>query len=213
MDFKPKGSVSFYPPSPNLHPSDCPLRLSTSSCIPSEPSCSRVSLASVAPTASYGGSFHNFSPSDADPLLVDIVLPPGLVLALLKAISPNDSITGPRLVVADTGTMDHMVPDRSAFISYKAVHNLCVRMGNNSYTPILGRGTAIILLSGQCLLMRTVLHVPGASCSSLQSLCPYLSPGLWFFRQLQNRHAHLLPGCGSECGHVDRLSSVLRASW
>ncbi len=148
MDFKPKGSVSFYPPSPNLQPSDRPLRLSTPSRILSEPSCSRVSLVSVAPTASYGGSFHNFSPSDADPSPVDIVLPPGLVSALLKAISPDDSIVGLRLVVADTGATDHMVPDRSAFISYKAVHNLRVRMGNNSYAPVLGRGTAVISLNG-----------------------------------------------------------------
>ncbi len=114
----------------------------------------------MAPTASYGGSFHNFSPSDADPSPVDIVLPPGLVSALLKAISPDDSIAGLRLVVADTGAMDHMVPNRSAFISYKAVCNLRVRMGNNSYAPILGRGTAIISLNGQRLLIRNVLHVP-----------------------------------------------------
>ncbi len=91
---------------------------------------------------------------------IDIVLPPGLVLALLTAFSPNDSTAGLWLVVADTGATDHMIPDRSAFISYKAVHNLCVRMGNNSYAPILGRGTAIILLNGQRLLIWNVLHVP-----------------------------------------------------
>jgi hypothetical protein len=56
--------------------------------------------------------------------------------------------------------MDHMVPDRSAFISYKAVCNLRVRMGNNSYAPVLGQGTAIISLNGQRLLNRNVLHVP-----------------------------------------------------
>ncbi len=160
VDFKPKGPVSFYPPSPNLHSSDRPLRLSTPSRIPSEPSCSQVSLASVAPTASYGGSFHNFSPSDADPLPIDIVLPPGLVLALLTAISPDDSTAGLRLVMADTGATDHMVPDRSAFISYKAVCNLCVQMGNNSYAPVLGQGTAIISFNGQRLLIRNVLHIP-----------------------------------------------------
>jgi hypothetical protein len=53
-----------------------------------------------------------------------------------------------------------MIPDRSAFISYKAVRNLRVRMGNNSYAPVLGWGTAIILLNEQCLLIRNVLHVP-----------------------------------------------------
>jgi hypothetical protein len=109
VDFKPKGPVSFYPPSPNLHPSDGPLRLSTPSCIPSEPSCSRVSLASVAPKASYGGSFHNFSPSNADPLPIDIVLPPGLVSALLTAISPDDSTAGLWLVVADTGAARQII--------------------------------------------------------------------------------------------------------
>jgi hypothetical protein len=53
-----------------------------------------------------------------------------------------------------------MVPDCSAFISYKAVCNLRVRMGNNSYAPVLVQGTAIILLNGQRLLIRNVLHVP-----------------------------------------------------
>ncbi len=82
------------------------------------------------------------------------------MLALLTAISPNDSTAGLWLVMADPGAMDHMVPDHSAFISYKAVRNLCVRMGNNSYAPVLGRGTAIILLNGQRLLIRNVLHIP-----------------------------------------------------
>jgi hypothetical protein len=33
-------------------------------------------------------------------------------------------------------------------------------MGNNSYAPVLGRGTAIVSLNGQCLLIRNVLHIP-----------------------------------------------------
>ena len=33
-------------------------------------------------------------------------------------------------------------------------------MGNNSYAPVLGRGTAIVSLNGQRLLIRNVLHVP-----------------------------------------------------
>ncbi len=61
--------------------------------------------------------------------------------------------------MADTGATDHMVPDRSAFISYKAIWNLHVRMGNNSFAPVLGRGTAIISLNGQCILIHHVLHV------------------------------------------------------
>jgi hypothetical protein len=36
------------------------------------------------------------------------------------------------LVVANTGDTDHMTPHKSAFISYKAIENLQVRIGNNS---------------------------------------------------------------------------------
>ncbi len=57
------------------------------------------------------------------------------------------------LVVADTGVTDHMTPHKSVFISYKAVTNLQVRMGNNSFVPILGRGTAIFSLNGQRILV------------------------------------------------------------
>ncbi len=63
-------------------------------------------------------------------------------------------------MVADTGAMDHVVPDRGAFISYKSVHGLRVCMGNNLFALVLGCGTAIILLNGQHLLIHHVLHVP-----------------------------------------------------
>ena len=62
--------------------------------------------------------------------------------------------------MVDTGATDHMVPDRLAFISYKAIRNLHVCMGNNSFAPVLGRGTAIISLNGQRILIHHVLHVP-----------------------------------------------------
>ncbi len=52
-----------------------------------------------------------------------------------------------------------MVPDRSAFISYKAIWNLRVCMGNNSFAPVLGRGTSIISLNGGRMLIHHVLHV------------------------------------------------------
>ena len=42
------------------------------------------------------------------------------------------------LAVADTGATDHMVPDKSAFVSYKSVTGLSFQMGNNSYVPVLG---------------------------------------------------------------------------
>jgi hypothetical protein len=57
-------------------------------------------------------------------------------------------------------------------------------MGNNSYAPVLGRGTAIISLNGQCLLICNVLHV-------LALRVPLYS--LW---------AHLRqPGCGFVGSH------------
>jgi hypothetical protein len=62
--------------------------------------------------------------------------------------------------VADSGATDHVISDMSAFISYKTVRNLQVRMGNNSYPPVLCCGTAIISLSGQRILLQNVLHVP-----------------------------------------------------
>jgi hypothetical protein len=68
---------------------------------------------------------------------------------------------GSRFTVADSGATNHMFPDKSAFISYKLVSNLQVCMGNNSFLPVLGRGTAIISLNGQRVLVRNALHVLG----------------------------------------------------
>jgi hypothetical protein len=63
--------------------------------------------------------------------------------------------------VADSGATNHMFPDKSAFISYRLVTNLQVRMGNNSFLPVLGRGLVIISLNGQRILVRNTLHMPG----------------------------------------------------
>ncbi len=78
-----------------------------------------------------------------------------------------------KLVVADTGAMDHMLLDWSTFISYKSVRNLCIRMGNNFYAPVPGQSTAIISLNGQRLLIRNILHVP-ALWVPLYSLCAHI---------------------------------------
>jgi hypothetical protein len=68
---------------------------------------------------------------------------------------------GRRFAVANSGATDHMFPDKAAFISYKAIRNLQVRMGNNSFLPVLGCSTAIISLNDQRALVRNALHVPG----------------------------------------------------
>jgi hypothetical protein len=100
---KPNTFVSSYPPS----------SLS--------PSCCRVSLEAFSPdlACSVTQSVDN------------IVLPPALVQSLLKAIPTPSGGTSFRLVVADTGATDHMVPDR--------VQGLCVHMGNNSFVWVLER--------------------------------------------------------------------------
>ena len=157
VNFKPNGSVSMYPLS-----TVNPLRPSPPSPTPSAPSCSWVSL-----------ELDQSSLLDADPLPDDIILPLGLVSALHRAISPEEFMEGLRLVVADTGATDHMVPDRLAFISYKAIQNLHIHMGNNSFAPVLGQGTAIISLNEQHILIRHVLHVP-ALCVPLYSLRAHL---------------------------------------
>jgi hypothetical protein len=73
-----------------------------------------------------------------------------------------------------------MLPDKSAFISYKRISNLQVRMGNNSYLPVLGHGTAIISLNRQRVLVRHTLHVPGLAVP-LYSLRAHLKqPGCGF---------------------------------
>jgi hypothetical protein len=62
--------------------------------------------------------------------------------------------------VADSGATEHMFPDKSSFISYKIVSGLQVRMGNNSYIPVLGCGAAIVALNGKRIFVRNSLHVP-----------------------------------------------------
>ncbi len=78
-----------------------------------------------------------------------------------------------RFLPADTGVTDHMFPDKLAFISYKSIPNLQVRMGNNSFLLVLGRGTTIISLNGQRVLVRNALYVPGLAVP-LESLCAHL---------------------------------------
>ena len=65
------------------------------------------------------------------------------------------------VVDADLGTTDHMFPDLCAFITYQVESSLRIKMGNNEYIPVRGRGTAIIELNGKKGLVHNALHVPG----------------------------------------------------
>ncbi len=102
-----------------------------------------------------------------DPQGVNTVYLSKTVLSLL-ADPPTQSIAHTQrlssmpmfLVVADTGATDHMLPEKSAFISYYPVTGRRVHMGNNSFAPIAGYGTAIISLNGKKILICDCLHVP-----------------------------------------------------
>jgi hypothetical protein len=65
-----------------------------------------------------------------------------------------------RLLVADTGATNHMLPNKLAFISYHPAANCRVRMGNKSFAPILGTGSAIIAVNGKQILIQNCFHVP-----------------------------------------------------
>ena len=138
------------------------------------PSCSYVS---VVPSTSGLPSSSPIPSSSSSCLILPDRLQSVIRRLATSSISPDSSS---RVAVADTGATDHMLPDKSAFISYKRISNLQVRMGNNSYLPVLGRGTAIISLNRQRVLVRHTLHVPGLAVP-LYSLRAHLKqPGCGF---------------------------------
>jgi hypothetical protein len=106
-------------------------------------------------------------PPHGDPKGVTTISLPKNVMALLNdplshSIKTFSDAHRPRtsLLVADTGATNHMIPDKSAFISCHPCFGRRVRMGNNSFAPILGSGSAIISLNGKKILIRDCLHVP-----------------------------------------------------
>jgi hypothetical protein len=58
---------------------------------------------------------------------------------------------------------------------------ILVRMGNNSYFPVLDSGTAIFALNGKRLLVHNILHAPGLAVPlySLHTRFPQWEVGLW----------------------------------
>ena len=135
------------------------------------PGLPSTTLGGSIPTNMGGGSVPaplSASRSAVDPRGVNTVYLPKTVLSLLANPTSGSlvkahhgpSSTRTSLLVADTGATDHMLPDKSAFISYHLVSGRRVRMGNNSFAPIAGHGTAIISLNGRKILIRDCLHVP-----------------------------------------------------
>ena len=127
-----------------------------------------VQASTATPGSVTGGPTHSMGGStlQKDPRGVNTVYLPKTVLVLLKnppsqAIVPSPHpVNQTSLLVADSGATDHMLPDKSVFISYHPVSGRRVRMGNNSFAPILGHGTAVISLNGKKILIRDCLHVP-----------------------------------------------------
>ncbi len=95
------------------------------------------------------------------------------------------------LLVADTGATNHMIPDKSAFISYPPCLGWQVCMGNNLFAPILGSGTAIISLNGKRIFIRDCLHVPLLQ-NPLYSLRAHQQQGLWHHGNVWNWHVCFL---------------------
>jgi hypothetical protein len=126
------------------------------------PQISAVVAPLVAPRIELPSCSHSQVVAIPTPGAFSISLPPRLA-KIIANISKSSACrpTGVRLAVADSGATDHMVPDKLAFISYKSISHLNVRMGNNSYIPVQGQGSAIFSLNGKRVLIRNVLHVPG----------------------------------------------------
>jgi hypothetical protein len=104
------------------------------------------------------------------------------LMSIIASMSASLILLGSyrQFTVADSGATNHLFPDKLAVISYELVSNLCVRMGNNSYLPVLGQGLEIISLNGQHILVRNALHVPGLVVP-LYSLCAHFTqPGCGF---------------------------------
>jgi hypothetical protein len=79
-----------------------------------------------------------------------------------------------------------MLLDASAFISYKQVTNLSVRMGNNPFVPVLGRGTTVFSLNGKRVLVRNTLHVPGLAIPIYSLRAHLYQPGCGFIRTFED---------------------------
>ena len=84
------------------------------------------------------------------------------------------------LAVADSGATDNMLPDYSAFISYRRQVNRFITLGDDTRLPILDEGSAKIKLNGKLVILRKCLHVPGLR-NPLYSL----------------RKHRQMPGCGT----------------
>ena len=116
------------------------------------------SLGSSSPSASSTCRASLVTTTSNSPPSISLALQSLLAKLTLSPIAPG---SGSCLAIADSGATDYMLPDKTAFISYKTTSSLKVRMGNNTSLPVLARGPAIVSLNGQRVLVRNAFHVPG----------------------------------------------------
>jgi hypothetical protein len=145
----------------------------------SEPNCRHASAKEISSDTAPSSDIHTSSRTSSDPQGVNTIYLHKSVLNFLQnpsAQSRHTNIglkgTSTMLVVADTGATNHMLPNKTAFILYTPVSGQCVRIGNNSFTSIAGKGTAIILLNSKKILICNCLHVPDLR-NLLYSLCAH----------------------------------------
>jgi hypothetical protein len=150
------------------------------------PSCHHVSVISTSSSTTSVGFIQPLAAVSCRSLSrTRLDSPPSISTALQSILSRlYDSLISPnsscRLAVAGSGATDHMLPDKLAFISYKSTSHLKVQMGNNSSLPVLGRGSAIISLNGQRILVRNALHVPGLAMPLYSLRAHFQQPGCGF---------------------------------
>jgi hypothetical protein len=141
--------------------------------------------------------------------------------AVIKQMSGVSILPGLNhcFTVADLGATDHMFPDKSAFISYKLVSNLQVKMKNNSFLPVLGHGLAVISFNGQRILVWNALHVPGLVIplynlwdhfTHQQPLGPFHPVQLWVSWGLRHWDPSVLSDLCPIMRYIKRLSSCLK---
>jgi hypothetical protein len=128
---------------------------------PYSPLCSHVSVISSVPALALSTHLQAQQPcvsSTLQHLLKKLSLLPVVLL-----------LNHGRIAVADTGATDHMVTDKSCFISYKSILDLSVQMGNNSNVPVLGCGLRSVSLNGKQLLCSSPGSRYGHLCSQRQT--------------------------------------------
>jgi hypothetical protein len=158
-----------------------------------------------------------------DPQGVNTIYLPKTVFSLLAnppawpTSSPTrgSSSTHMSLVVADTGATNHMLPDKSAFISYHTITGRRVRMGNNSFAPIAGHGTAIVSLNGKKILIRDCLHVPDLRnpLYSVRAHQRQRAMRLWVYWNVRPWYARFLPFVHPQGGHGHGLPLAICPRW